>query len=208
MTLAEDLVSPASSVTQTASAPFPSCRTSRHASAFYTWGGHSFSKWQKLIPLSCSIVDLFRTRARASTTTSPSKKSQITIFLTRGPPSRSAANSGTAYSDFHTPDSLRDGSSLWSAATQASTIPILVLFSCSPSLASTVSSVSSLLDLWRRRHLTRGVLREYVDDCSVESLRSTLAMFLLFLAACLRLFSWPRCRGFSRNCYRIANGRH
>ena len=98
MTLAADLASPASSVTQIASAPFPSCRTSRHASAFYTWGGHSFSKWQKLIPLSWSIVDLFRTRARACTTTSLCEKSQITIFLTRGHRSRSAANSGIAYS--------------------------------------------------------------------------------------------------------------
>ena len=43
-------------------------------------------------------------------------------------------------------------------------MPNLMDFSLSPSLASAVPSVSSLLDLWKRRHLTRGVLR-VVKEC-------------------------------------------
>ena len=72
------------------------------------------------------------------------------------------------FTDFVAADSLGDGSGISLAAVQAPSTPILLDSSLSPSLAFAVYSVSVLFDLWKGRHLTRGALRKFVDDCSFE----------------------------------------
>ena len=90
-------------------------------------------------------------------------------------------------------DSLRVGSKAWPAAGLAQTPSSRG----SSSLSSSTNSLRPLLDLWKRRHLSRGALREYTGDIeldkffAVSAASGALAQWRSTLASRCTFSSWP-----------------
>ena len=169
MTHTVALASRASSGTQNKGTLQESCRTSHPFPCCFTWGGHSCSKfttgvsdlvYRGPLPKTCRCTAQHNLRklqkmARAIF-------SQVTVL---------AAFSGGSVS--RASNQQKSGfSKVWSA-TDYSLRPSSHF---SPSLSSGNDSLLPLLDLWERRHLTRGALRSYTGDIELDQ-------FFIFPAA-------------------------